>query len=236
MNQYELCYKGSCYWKNVDIEMLKPFTNVELVKVYCDESEHQLFIKLIILSDTRANAESTGNRYVGEMLDRFTFVCEQNFREPELQKSTDDAGRVLTLASSDINGSCTAVHTMTAQQKQDIEDRILNSQSIYYSLFRAALKQGDVVAKYMFLYSVILKIFEDKQIQVDRFIIDNGFKGQTSPRRNYSTPETVFTIIRNNVGHTGRIASLDIEKNRKDMQSNINELIKYVKLAIINVL
>lgn len=233
MNRYELDYRGSCFWKNVDMKMVNPFVNVELVEVNCDESKHQLVIKLIILSDTRGDAESVGKECIHEILDRFTFVCEEKFSDPELQISTDDDGNRLTVSSTDLCGSVIIISTMTEQQKQDIENLILNSRSIYYSLFRAALKQDDIVAKYMFLYSIILKIFNDSQVEVDKFIFNNEYDGNESvPRRNKKlVNETIFTVIRNDVGHVGRTNNVD--SIRLKMNEQLHDLTKYVRSAII---
>ncbi len=94
---------------------------------------------------------------------------------------------------------------MTPEQRQEIELRLLQSEAIYYLLFRTAIQQQDAVAEYMALYGIILSIVHNSQVNVDQFIISKGFVGGVFPRRNARLPpESIFAKIRNDVGHTNR--------------------------------
>ncbi len=103
-----------------------------------------------------------------------------------------------------------------------------------YSLYRFAISQSDVVARFMFLYNLLLQLNSDSQRQVDDFIIAESPGVQQSPSpHSPSGSETIFTRLRNEVGH--RRAGTIPEQTRKEIAENVVPLQNVVRRAISRV-
>lgn len=105
-----------------------------------------------------------------------------------------------------------------------------------YTLFRSATNNEDIVAKYMFLYMVLLLIHRDKdneecQKEVDKFIRSKFPKEKHEYKEWDDTKrtETIYTRLRNQVAHYRGVKP---EVTRKQMKEKIDELIKLVKMSI----
>ncbi len=108
-------------------------------------------------------------------------------------------------------------------------------------LFRAALSNKDLVTKYMLLYNTLLYCTrkEDKEEQkfVDEFILkymdddeEKAEYNETKPKNNGSfSKETVFTKLRNEIGHTRNIPFNDTKDN---MKRTLNTFIEIVRSAV----
>lgn len=75
---------------------------------------------------------------------------------------------------------------------------------LFYDQFRAALSLGDPLARFMSLYNIVLSLSSDSQEDVDIFALQLDGTTPTNapyrPRRS-GTHETVYTRLRNQVGH-----------------------------------
>lgn len=105
-----------------------------------------------------------------------------------------------------------------------------------YNLFRTAMNNEDVVVKYMFLYQILSFKYINSEGQESQRLVDDFIKSKfTQERHQYQIwsdtgrKETVYTRLRNQVGHFRGKTS---QETRKDMQGKINELIELVKLSI----
>jgi len=106
----------------------------------------------------------------------------------------------------------------------------------YFKLFKAAMSCDDVMAQYMLLYQILLIICKDKDGNERQETLDNRInnwylktKGkeiswyQPSGRKN---KETIFTKLRNQVGHSRNVS---FDKTIKEMAIYIDDLIDIVK-------
>lgn len=105
-----------------------------------------------------------------------------------------------------------------------------------YNLFRVAMNNEDVVVRYMFLYQILLfkhpkNNGEESQKMVDDFI-KSKFPQDKHMYQKWSDTgreETIYTRLRNQVGHfRGKAPS----KTRNAMMQKISELIELVKMSI----
>ncbi|RLG46061.1 MAG: hypothetical protein DRN92_05945 [Thermoproteota archaeon] len=103
--------------------------------------------------------------------------------------------------------------------------------SQYLKLFRFALQAPDMVTEFMFLYAILLTIF-DKQGEVDRFIRSIEPDVPYTPRPDKPRiKETIYTRLRNEVAHPNR-PKVDLTKTREEISKVLPKFIFIVKKAI----
>lgn len=100
-----------------------------------------------------------------------------------------------------------------------------------FGLFRSALRSTSPAEAFMHLYNLLLMIFNDKQGALDKFIVAEEPKVAQTPSPHVAgVNETVYTRLRNELGHTR--AGVDIEQSKQEMAEHLPGLIKLVKCAI----
>jgi hypothetical protein len=101
-----------------------------------------------------------------------------------------------------------------------------------YTLYRSSINQSDPVARFMFLYSILLQLHGDKQRQVEDFIREEApnVPRSASPKGGM---ETVFTRLRNEVGHSR--AGTTPDQTRRVIANNVTGLQNLVRKAIARV-
>jgi len=84
---------------------------------------------------------------------------------------------------------------------------------VYYEIFRSALRIDDAASRFMVLYGAILmSIFKDSQEKVDAFVLSKQPSVPTNlpfKNRKSGVPETVYTRLRNEIGHVRPNATID---------------------------
>lgn len=101
----------------------------------------------------------------------------------------------------------------------------------YFTMFRHSMQITNELGKFMGLYNILLSIFGDKQQKVDRFILTRDPNTPVSQSPHYPCDkETVFTRLRNQVGHFRPGTSL--LKTRQEMAQNLSALQSHVVAAI----
>lgn len=98
-------------------------------------------------------------------------------------------------------------------------------------LFRFALAQENSVAKFLFLYSVLLILYGDRQANVDSYIrrVEPTIQENSSPH-NPNARETILTRLRNEVAHSRQGATGD--KIVEEMNLIMPTMVRVVKVAI----
>jgi hypothetical protein len=102
-----------------------------------------------------------------------------------------------------------------------------------YALFRSAMQATGTVKEFMILYNVLLQILGDNQPAVDAFILKEDPGVPVTPSRNPRNPsvmETVYTRLRNEIGH--RRPGVKLETTRAEMASRVAGLRALTKRAI----
>jgi hypothetical protein len=131
----------------------------------------------------------------------------------------DSAAPVLTLGED----KCGELARLLEQPHEDHD---------LYTLYRSSINQSDPVARFMFLYSILLQLHDDKQRQVDDFIREEApnVPQSSSPK---GRVETVFTRLRNEVGHS-RVGTTP-ELTRREIKENVIGLQNLVRKALMRV-
>ena len=105
---------------------------------------------------------------------------------------------------------------------------------LYLSLFRFAIYQTDHVARFMFLYNLILFMNKDDSFKVDRQIYQIDPKVEKTPipdPRGKTKTETIFRRLRMEIAH-GR--KKDLSRTRQEIEENVSHLQTIVREAILN--
>jgi hypothetical protein len=100
-----------------------------------------------------------------------------------------------------------------------------------YGLFRSATQATSAVEEFMFLYHILLMIHRDSQIVADKFIVsEDPTVPQTPQPHKPAVMETLYTRLRNEVGHTRPGVNLDATKS--EMAARLSGLRALTKRAI----
>jgi hypothetical protein len=118
-----------------------------------------------------------------------------------------------------------------ADLKTELERTTLAGEPLFGS-YRLALQSRSPVEKFMHLYSLLLRFFEDEQLQVDSFIRreEPTVQETPDPRPGRSNMETVYTRLRNEFAH--RRSGVNIENTKAEMVQQVGGLIGLTKRAI----
>jgi len=118
-----------------------------------------------------------------------------------------------------------------ADLKTELERTTLSGEP-FFSSYRLALQSRSPVEKFMHLYSLLLRFFEDEQAKVDDFIRsqDSAVPQSPDPRPGHSNRETVYTRLRNEFAH--RRSNVNMQDTKADMEQHVGGLIGLVKQAI----
>jgi hypothetical protein len=102
-----------------------------------------------------------------------------------------------------------------------------------YSAYRFAGYQDDPVARFMFLYNILLQLNSDLQREVDDFIRSQEPNVAQSASPEFTgVMETVYARLRNEVGHIR--AGSTPERTQAEIRANLPAFQKLVKTAISN--
>jgi len=101
-----------------------------------------------------------------------------------------------------------------------------------FSPYRLALQSRSPAEKFMHLYSLLLRFFDDEQAKVDEFIRsqDTAVLQSPDPRPGHSNRETVYTRLRNEFAH--RRSDVNMQETEAEMEQHVGGLMGLVKQAI----
>jgi hypothetical protein len=124
-----------------------------------------------------------------------------------------------------------AVSLPAAQLKAELEQPSLPGEN-NYGLFCSALQSISPVEEFLHLYNILQMIYNDKQAQVDSFIIseDPAVPQTQHPEKRPGVMETVYTRLRNEFAH--RRAGVNLDNTKSEMANRLGRLIGLTKRAI----
>jgi hypothetical protein len=102
----------------------------------------------------------------------------------------------------------------------------------YYGLFRSARQSMGPIEEFMHLYHILLMIYNDKQADVDAFILsaDASVPQTQHPLKAPGVMETVYTRLRNEFAH--KRGGVDLEQTKADMTHCLGDLRTLTRQAI----
>ncbi|MGE3637384.1 MAG: hypothetical protein AB7G28_02420 [Pirellulales bacterium] len=102
----------------------------------------------------------------------------------------------------------------------------------YYNQFRYAVGLSDALSRFMALYGIVLAIVGDKQEDVDATVLAIEPSVATNPphrQRASRVPETVYTRLRNQIGHPRGVA---LDETVGEMKSHLGGLTAIARTLI----
>ena len=101
-----------------------------------------------------------------------------------------------------------------------------------YGLFRSVRQSTGPVEEFMHLYNILLMLYNDKQADVDAFIIaeDSSVPQTQHPLKARGEMETVYTRLRNELAH--QRAGVNPDDTKVEMAHRLCDLIMLTKRAI----
>lgn len=173
------------------------------------------------------------------LLDKLAFHHNVAIDEPHLTSGSlpkDESGSFYTVQKGlMVTWSVAASsHTLDDGEREELAQELGQppSHPALYALYRFTRNQGDHVARFMFLYNILLQLNDDLQPQVDKFIREQvpGVPQTPSPRKS-GRYETLYTRLRNEVGH-GR-SGVDPAQTHLEIEENVEEFEELVRKAIL---
>ncbi|MEZ5582006.1 MAG: hypothetical protein R3F37_03785 [Candidatus Competibacteraceae bacterium] len=227
-----------------EVELRSPNPKIEKITLKTQEqgTDHTSLEVTFTLKDVLAtdNFRSIVKPILSPLIDRLGFYFNGVYvEEPQFSGSAlpsnpqgntfiTEAVHIVALACTD--GIIEPGSKGREKLKVHLESSTLPGED-QYKLFNFATRQKDPVARFMFLYNILLSLRKDKQTNVDIFIAQEELGVQQTPSPKTSKLETIYTRLRNEVSHVRKGA---IPQNtKKDITENVGKLQELVKKAII---
>jgi hypothetical protein len=123
------------------------------------------------------------------------------------------------------------VGILAAHLKAELEQTTLSGEP-FFNTFRLALKSRSSEEKFMHLYNLLLRFFEDEQAKVDDFIRsqDSAVPQSPDPRPGRTNQETVYTRLRNEFAQ--RRSDVNMQATKAEIEQRVGGLSGLVKQAI----
>jgi len=221
------------------IEVSNSHPAVEKVIIETQDSEQiqVVFHLLDVFTETEANAIA-GN-IVASIINRLTFELDRGIGQPymkgfSLPKDASGSSNRVSNSVRILWGVAAPTITLGNERRQELE-KILEQplgRPDLYSAYRFVVNQGDDVARFMFLYSILLQLQpDDDQKYVDNFIrreMPNVPQSQRPDKPNVN--ETIFTRLRNEIAH--RRPGTTLEQTHREIRENVASFQALVRTAI----
>jgi hypothetical protein len=225
------------YCKERTIDEKKASINVS---VQMKENENNIFILEVMSKEDLYERElmPIATKLINDLLNKIAFcyplarVGEPWITQLDFKQKKTETSEMLCSMSINAEDSDKKLLESLCEQIQGSKDLSFD----YYTIFRAAMNNEDIVVKYMFLYQILLsrhvnKDGRESQKSVDEFIKSNVSEDKHMYQKWEDTgyEETIYTRLRNQVGHFRQKTS---SETRNAMDTKINELIDLVKKSI----
>jgi len=223
-----------------EIEVSNAHPKVEKITIKTENSDRISIIFTLSNVYSSEEAGSIGNEIVNVLLDRLAIEFDIPIEEPHcsgMSLPSDESGK-----RHIVTGSHVVLNDILEGDIRPGQERIENlrqkleseapPRNQYLSLYRFSAKQRDPLARFMFLYNVLLLLNGDLQKNVDAFIKSCDPGVPQSPRPDKPTIiETIYTRLRNEISHCRN--SVVPEHTTKEIVDNVAAFQLIVKTAII---
>ncbi len=219
------------------IEVPNPQPAVRKIVVEADSDQLKVAFHLTDVF-TEVDANTIAGEALSSIIDHLAFELNVSIGEPRMTGVTlpkDASGSLHTVSTSVLAMWDVAAPTRTLGEDKRQELAELLEQPIarpdLFSAFRFAANQKDAVARFMFLYNILLQLHDDNQRRLDHFVRQQAPGIPQSPRPDKpNVTETVYTRLRNQVGH--RRSRATPEQTRSEIEANVGSFQELVRTAI----
>jgi hypothetical protein len=167
----------------------------------------------------------------------FEFNCPiHSLRETNYALMKKDGSDISQVISTNV-GVWDSVSTLLKPGDESLDrlkQRYLNfRQSSSLRLYSSAIQQKDPIARFMFLYNIILTLSDEKQVQVDSNIRSVApDTPETKSPRNQNIQETVYTRLRNEIAHN-RVGA-DFNTTSEEVSQFVSKLENITRQLVMN--
>jgi len=128
-------------------------------------------------------------------------------------------------------GAQVAKGVAAALVKAELEQPIKSGEH-NFAFFRSARQSLSSVEEFMHLYNILLMLYNDRQVEVDAFIVneDPAVPQTQHPQKAAGVMETIYTRLRNELAH--RRVGVNLNDTKTEMANRLGNLISLVKQAI----
>ena len=223
------------------IDVNVPHAAVEKVVLQTENDERLKITFHLIDVFTFEGAEAIAARILPSIINRLAFYRNVSVGEPyqiggTLPKDPSDSLHTVRRDLLLLWDEAIPILTLGDDMREELARQLEQPYTHHdlYSLYRFASGQSDELARFMFFYNILLQLHNDIQRQVDAFILQERPDVPQSPSpRSQGRNETVYTRLRNEVGH--RRAGTTPEQTRREIQENIAAFQELVRTAISRV-
>jgi len=215
-----------------------PHPSVE--KIVLDTHDEKQITVVFHLTDvfTEEVADAVARDILASIINRLAFELDLSIGEPHLSGFSlpkDASGSSYTVSKSVLAMWDVLAPTIVVDAPRQQELAMLLEQPFaradLQSAYRFAINQSDAVARFMFLYNILLQLHNDEQGQVDDFFRVRTVSISQSPRPDKPhIMETVYTRLRNEVSHTR--AGVTPDQTRTEIAANVAAFQALEKVAI----
>jgi hypothetical protein len=222
--------------KEFKMDHIRP--EVEEITIKTENSD-QLMVAILSFKDgcSKEQAVGIGDELVNILFDRIS--VEQNIPIGELRReiSVWNIDESTIHSSNEIGISCTfeVIKSLSENSLNKLKERLQADceRNFYFSSYRFAVRQKDLIAKFMLLYNLLLAIVGDNQKKADELIEKyqpNVQKTQSPHNQNIS--ETIYTRLRNEIAH--KREGCFPEKTRNEINSLVGNFQFILKQAVLD--
>ncbi|PEE62851.1 hypothetical protein COM90_29995 [Bacillus thuringiensis] len=237
------CNEPICFQPNLDLSSNSGITNVEISFTDFDSDYYSMIIKVTI-NNNHAQVEE----FISKILSLFSYEFGMLYKD--LTKISDSRSVAIGMVTLYNNSD---YHLLGKTDCEDIinnlGDQIFEADTLgnsFVSILVNSLRIEGVVGRFIQLYGLLQMVVPTSDLSrptsqrdVDSFIRGNNRfsfydvnEDKPTTRPNGSGNDTIYTWLRNQVGHTG--SNVDVADVQNQIEDKVNELFIITKTAINN--
>jgi hypothetical protein len=224
------------------IELICEDPRITKILVTADEQNDNVVIEchivdVMVNEDVQAITSGVAEKIVNRLAVHLqTYIGEPKYRGALLE--SEEGNQVVAVAGIELRatfGIPKITQTLGAESRERLQRTLAEPicpGEGYYGVYRAALAHEDPLIQFLVLYLLLMSFFGDNQRDVDQFIlrIEPEVNCEyTRPTNNGMAQETVYTRLRNQIGHN---RSVPLEQTHREMIAHLGGMRTLVKRMI----
>lgn len=216
----------------MEIEGICPSIEKTELKI---EDETRLLITVFLTHKYTQDQATLIQEYVQRLINRLAYQFEIRIGEPRCNgyslPKENNGGKYevvsdLIIMHDKIEASIHPGSERIVELKTILSKQLDTKIDRHLSLFRFAISQRDPVSKFLFLYSLLLLLYGDKQKTVDDEILKIDKTIPTEISNHTNRKETLFTRLRNEIAHIRE--DINQKNTAKEIKINVSKLQKFL--------
>jgi hypothetical protein len=199
---------------------------IDTIEIYTKEKKY-IYIKFNLkndLNDDIDHAKKITAQPLGDVINLMLFLYGHVIKNLELERYNNQVFLYsnISVSSHGILGDGYG-ELQKSINNVELIDKLRNN--INFRLYKSAMNVSDPFGRYMFLYSILYGILETQQ-EVESYIIKHSPSIEMCERtkdikgNQITVNETIYTWIRNHMGHTNSSTDMRLVKGKVDQYLN----------------